>query len=197
MSANDPSPTGSIRSIASSSRSSTLSRPPPPPKPSHLSSAFTGTCNSIALRHYIQTHTTGGSFTTHSPSTATISRAHLGHGYDTSTVNHFVDAFDSSSGDEYDTAPRSPSSGPTVRGRTYTAPSVSRVFDPSSHDSDAADGSTRLIRNEPIAINGTGPSRVGNLRSMFEPAVPTTSTPKPGISNQVRMLQAQITGDRF
>ncbi|CBQ72924.1 related to Sorting nexin 9 [Sporisorium reilianum SRZ2] len=217
MAANSPSPTGSIRSIASSSRSGTLSRPAPPPKPSHLSSAFTGTCNSIALRHYIQTHTTGGSFTTHSPSTATISRTRLGHGYDSSTEDHFVDAFDSSSGDEFDTAPRPPSSSrPTVRGRTYTAPSVSRVYDPSSHDSEAGDGTTHLIRNEPIAVDGTGPSRVGNLRSMFEAAVPNSSTPvalsrqntgvgfqhtgtrqKPRISNQVRMLQAQITGDRF
>ncbi|SPO25582.1 related to Sorting nexin 9 [Ustilago trichophora] len=210
---NDTSPTGSIRSIASS-RSGTLFRPPPPPKPSHLSSAFTGTCNSIALRHYIQTHTTGGSFTTHSPSTATFSRAHLGHGYDSSTVDHFVDAFDASSEDEDDQ--HHSTSRPSVRGRTYTAPSVSRVFDPSSDDQDGGDGTTHLIRNEPIAINGTGPSRVGNLRSMFEAAVPTTSAPvalsrqntgitfqhtgtktKPRISNQVRMLQAQITGDRF
>ncbi|SPO25936.1 related to Sorting nexin 9 [Ustilago trichophora] len=210
---NDVSPTGSVRSIASS-RSGTLSRPPPPPKPSHLSSAFTGTCNSIALRHYIQTHTTGGSFTTHSPSTATISRAHLGHGYDSSTVDHFVDAFDTSSEDEDEH--NHSTSRPSVRGRTYTAPSVSRVFDLSSHDQDAGDGTTRLVRNQPIAINGSGPSRVGNLRSMFEAAVPTTSTSvalsrqntgiafqhtgtksKPRISNQVRMLQAQITGDRF
>ncbi|TKY85663.1 hypothetical protein EX895_005203 [Sporisorium graminicola] len=223
MSANIPSPEGSVRSIASSSREGTLSRPPAPPKPSHLSSASTGTCNSIALRHYIQTHVTGGSFTTHSPSTATISRARLGHGYDSSTVDHFVDAFDSSSSDEYDTAPRSPSSRPTVRGRTYTAPSVSRVFDQSSHNTGAVDSTTHLVRNEPIAINGTGPSRVGNLRSMFEAALPNASMPvalsrqntgvdfqltgtkqkltgtkqKPRISNQVRMLQAQITGDRF
>ena len=209
-----PSPTGSVRSVASS-RSGTLSRPPPPPKPSHLSSAFTGTCNSIALRHYIQTHTTGGSFTEHSPSTATISRAHLGHGYDSSTVDHFVDAFDSSSDeDQQDGTVRFPNARPSVRTRTYTAPSVDRVFDPASDDADMGDGTTRLVRNEPIAINGTGPSRVGNLRSMFEAALPNTSTPlsrqntgvtfqhtgskpKPKISNQVRMLQAQITGDRF
>lgn len=211
--ARDISPTRSVRSIASS-HSATLSRPPPPPKPSHLSSAFTGTCNSIALRQYIQIHTTGGSLTEHSPSTATISRAHLGHGYHTSSVDHFVDAFDTSSQDQ-DDVDRS-TTRPPARGRTYTAPSVSRLFNATSDDQGAGEGTTRLIRNEPIAINGTGPSRVGNLRSMFEAALPSTSTPvalsrqntgiksqntgakaKPRISNQVRMLQAQITGDRF
>ncbi|SNX84257.1 related to Sorting nexin 9 [Melanopsichium pennsylvanicum] len=215
----DTSPTASIRSVASS-RSRTLSRPPPPPKPSHLASSFTGTCNSIALRHYIQTHTTGGSFSTQSPPTATISLAHLGHGYDNSTVDHFVDAFDTSSEDEQDVVDR-PMSRPSARGRTYTAPSVSRMFEPSSDDTNIGDGTTRLIRNEPVAIDGSGPSRVGNLRSMFEAAMPFTSTPvalsrqntgitfqhtgsnqsttkaKPRISNQVRMLQAQITGERF
>ncbi|GAC94076.1 hypothetical protein PHSY_001645 [Pseudozyma hubeiensis SY62] len=210
-----PSPSSSS---AAASRFGTLSRPAPPPKPTHLSSAFTGTCNSIALRHYIHTHTTGGSFTTHSPSTATISRAHLGHCYDSSTVNHFVDAFDSASEDEDQDQDhlRSPSTRPTIRGRTYTAPSVSRVFDASLGDADSVAGTSRLIRNENIAINGSGASRVGDLRNMFEAALPTTSTPialsrqntgvasqrtgtrtKPRISNQVRMLQAQITGDRF
>ncbi|SPO44944.1 related to Sorting nexin 9 [Moesziomyces antarcticus] len=200
----DPSPTGSVRSIASS-RSGTLSRPPPPPKPSHLSSAFTGTCNSIALRHYIQEHTTGGG------GSGTISKAHLGHGYDTSTVDHFVDAFDSASDDDddkHDAAARL-----TVRGRTYTAPSVSRIFDQSTDDNDTFD-TARLVRNEPISITGAGPSRVGNLRNLFEAAAPAPSTfvplsrqntgvkpnhtgTKPKISSHVRMLQAQITGDRF
>ncbi|KAJ9479223.1 putative Vacuolar protein sorting-associated protein 5 (putative) [Pseudozyma hubeiensis] len=215
MSSTDESPPPSSSSAAPS-RFGTLSRPAPPPKPTHLSSAFTGTCNSIALRHYIQTHTTGGSFTTHSPSTATISRAHLGHGYDSSTVDHFVDAFDSASEDENDDLLRSPSTRPTIRGRTYTAPSVSRVFDASLDDAESVAGTSRLIRNENIAINGSGASKVGTLRNMFEAALPRTSTPialsrqntglasqhtgtrtKPRISNQVRMLQAQITGDRF
>ncbi|SPC62317.1 related to Sorting nexin 9 [Ustilago sp. UG-2017b] len=210
---NDISRTGSVRSIASS-HSAALPRPPPPPKPSHLSSAFTGTCNSIALRHYIKTHTTGGSFTDQPPSKGTISRAHLGHGYDASSVDHFVNAFNTSSEDE-DDVDRS-TSRPSARGRTYTAPSVSRLFNASSDDQDPGQGTVRLLRNEPIAINGEGPSRVGNLRTMFEAAVPSTSTPvalskqntgikpqhtgakaKPRISNQVRMLQAQITGDRF
>lgn len=195
--------------------SGTLSRPRPPPKPSHLSSSFTGTCDSIVLRHYIQSHTTAGSFTSHSTSTATITRAHLGHGYDSSTVDHFVDAFDASSDHDQDSK-RNSITRPPVRGRTYTAPSGSRFFDARSDDPEPADTATRLIRNQPIAINGSGASRVGNLRNMFEAALPSTSIPqalsrqntgitfqhtatntKPRISNQVRMLQAQITGDRF
>ncbi len=214
MTAKDTSPTGSLRSVTPS-RSGTMSRPPPPPKPSHLSSAFTGTCNSIALRHYIQTHTTGGSITTHSPSTATISRARLGHGYDSSSADHFVDAFDTSSDDGDDSEIHS-MTRPSGRGRPYTAPSVSRLFDAGSDLPESGNGTTRLVRNEPIAIDGCGPSRVSDLRGMFEAAMPTASTPialsrqntglaaqhtgnraKPRISNQVRMLQAQITGDRF
>lgn len=42
-------------------RSSANSTPLPPPKPSHLSSAFTGTLNSEALRNYIQAQKTGDS----------------------------------------------------------------------------------------------------------------------------------------
>lgn len=75
---------------------------------------------------------------------------------------------------------------------------------------------SHLLGNELITIDASGPSRVGNLRSLFESALPSNSTStvvsrqntgiasqhtgtraKPRISNQVRMLQAQITGDRF
>ncbi|PWZ02323.1 hypothetical protein BCV70DRAFT_152838, partial [Testicularia cyperi] len=221
----DPSPTGSIRSIASS-QSGTLSRPPPPPKPSHLSSAFTGTCNSIALRNYIHAQKTGGSFTSDSPS-GTISKAHFGYGYP-NPADGYVDAFDSSSNssssdDEHESSDARGrrqdvtvgTARPATRSRTYTAPSVSRIFSPAA-DQDAGDGTTRLIRNEPIAIDGSGPSRVGNLRNLFEasaPVKPATSSVqplsrqvtgnnggvkvKPRVSNQVRMLQAQITGEQL
>ncbi|EPQ26497.1 uncharacterized protein PFL1_05819 [Pseudozyma flocculosa PF-1] len=207
-----PSPAPSSSSIASS-RTGTMSRPAPPPKPSHLSCAFTGTVNSVALREYIQAQKTGGSFTSDNRS-GTISQAFAGYGY--GSIDHFVDAFESSD-DEGSTAvpdaatleSGADTARPSMRKRTYTAPSVSRVFNPAAED-DAGDGTTKLVRREPIQIDGKGPSRVGNLRSMFEaPAEAPRITPQrtgtgttfsrakaKQVSEKTRMLQAQITGER-
>ncbi|KAN0060690.1 hypothetical protein ACQY0O_007348 [Thecaphora frezii] len=201
-----PSPSPSVTSVASS-RSGTLSRPPPPPKPSHLSCAFTGTVNSVALHQYIQAQKTGGSFTSDDRG-GTISKAFAGYGY--GGLDQFVATFESSDDEAEGKGPDKPAGAgtarPTTRNRTYTAPSVSRVFNPSAED-DAGDGTTKLIRKEPIQIDGKGPSRVGNLRSMFEaPAEATRLSPQRTgttlsrakarkVSEKTRMLQAQITGE--
>lgn len=204
-----PSPTGSVASY-----SSTMSRPAAPSKPAHLSSALTGTCGSTTLHDYTQTHQTGGSFTSAlDTQSGTMGKAQFGFGYG-GAVDSYTQTFHSGSDDEHSDDESSLATGlsrPTLRGRTHTAPSVSRVFSPTA-DQDAGDGTSRLVRNEPIAINGQGPSKVGKLRDLFEAtsaAKAETPAPlskqdtghsekgKPRISNTVRKLQAQLTGEQI